>query len=92
MTKSNRKEGRRISAASGEPSQAPVEVRDLEHYDALTVFRDRCLGLRCAIGGAHIAEMEDQDGLMRLATDLIEGLNALCSAFAEERGIKARGS
>ncbi len=90
---------RRVSRAFEEPAVSEISktqnavsfgTSDLDHYDALTVIRDRCLGLRCAIAGAHIAETGDQHGLMQLATDLIEGFDVLCSSFAEERGIKAR--
>jgi hypothetical protein len=67
-----------------------VETRDVDHYDALTVIRDRCFGLRCAIRGAGISEAEDRNGLLQLAADLIESFNELCSAFAEERGLQVR--
>jgi hypothetical protein len=73
-----------------EPGESSAKARDLDHYDVLTVIRDRCLGLRCAISGAGVAEAEDLSGLQQLVADLIESFNELCSAFAEERGLQAR--
>ncbi len=81
---------RRVPTTSADPGESSAKARDLDHYDALTVIRDRCLGLRCAINGAGIAETEDVSGLQQLAVDLIESFNELCSVFAEERGLQAR--
>jgi hypothetical protein len=67
-----------------------VETRDVDHYDALTVIRDRCWGLRCAIAGSSIADDKDRSGLQQLTIDLIESFNELCSAFAQERGLQVR--
>ena len=39
---------------------------DVNHYDALTVIRDRFFGLRCAINGAGIASRADRSGLQQL--------------------------
>ncbi|MDR3487514.1 MAG: hypothetical protein P4M05_21750 [Bradyrhizobium sp.] len=60
---------------------------DLDHYDALTTFRDRFCGIHCAIKGIDIASTADRDGLLQLAADLATNLTQLCAAFAAERGI-----
>jgi hypothetical protein len=80
----------RVRTLSRSIKQPSVEAQDLDHYDALIVVRDRCLGLRCAINGAGIAEDEDRNGMQQLVSDLIESFNELCSAFAEERGLQVR--
>ena len=72
----------------GQQAMLPVIEKDLEHFDALFLIRDRFFGLRCAIHGADIARIEDRSGLQQLAADLIETFNELCSTFAEERGLK----
>ncbi len=84
------KKNQGISDARNGRGEASVKTRDLDHYDALTVVRDRCLGLRCAINGAGISEAGDRGGMQRLAEDLIESFDELCSAFAEERGLQVR--
>jgi hypothetical protein len=81
---------RRASLQPADRNGPSTEIRDLDHYDALTVIRNRCLGLRCAIDGAGVAEAEDLSGLQQLAADLIESINVVCSAFAEDRGLQAR--
>ncbi len=55
---------RRVPTTSADPGESSAKARDLDHYDALTVVRDRCLGLRCAISGAGISEVEDTSALL----------------------------
>ncbi len=90
MMKTTHKARPHISEASKDQGKALPATSDLDHYDALTTVRDRCLGLRCAIVGATIAEEEDRNGILQLAVDLIESFDELCSTFANERSIKAR--
>jgi hypothetical protein len=61
---------------------------DLDHYDALTLIRDRLLGLRCAIKGARVADSADRLGLLQISEDTLRDLSKLCDAFASERGVR----
>ncbi len=67
-----------------------VQPTDLDHYDALTTFRDRLNGLHSAIRGADIASSADRDGLLQLTADLTTNLTDLCAAFAAECGIAVK--
>jgi len=69
---------------------AAVFPKDLDHYDAMTVLRDRLLGLSCAINGASIAEAHDRNGLQQLMADVVGSFEVLREVFGRERGLQTQ--
>lgn len=72
---------RSVRASAGVRGQSA----ELDQLDAFVVIRDRFFGLRCAIGGASIANADDRQGLLQLADDLASELDGFCNSLRERR-------
>jgi hypothetical protein len=79
---------RRASWRQPVKSARSTQPRDIDHYDALAVIRDRFFGLRCAINGAGISSHADRCGLQQIAEDIADSLGDLCAAFSAERDVR----
>jgi hypothetical protein len=66
-------------------------ISSLDHSDELSRMKSRAWGLLLAIEGAALSRGPERDGLLRIAQDVVDGMERLESSFDAERWIARAG-